>query len=299
MNIDDFSDIIYEKEDNGICTITINAPKRRNAFTFVTFLEIETAIIDMEQDKNARVLIMTGSEEGRAFSSGGYFNMKEMMNIDPEMLNEIDLEDIAIKRLCMRLWDFPKPIIAAINGLAVGAGITMPLAVADLVYMADDAWAGFFFVKRAIVPEFGLSFMLPLLVGFQRAKEILFFGDRIPAKKMYEYGLINGVIPHDELMSHCRKIAERLIPPNGPSVSLKFMKKIMHDYFRDIISQTLDKENIGLRTLFKTADFRESMKSLQEKKDPQFKGRENKMIKDILINPFNLEKERKRSKYTK
>jgi len=299
LRIEDFKDIIYTKEDNGICTITINAPERRNAFTFITFLEIESAIEDMQADKNARVLIMTGSEEGNAFSSGGYFNMKDMTNWDQELTDKMDLEDIAIKRLCMKLWDFPKPIIAAINGLAIGAGITMPIATADLIYMSEDAWAGFFFVKRGIVPEFGLSFMLPLLVGFQRAKEILYFGDKIPAQKMFEYGLINGVLPKNKLMNHCREIAERLIPPKGPSVSLKFMKKTMHDYFRPIISETLDKENIGLRALFQTADFRASMKALQTKTDPIFKGRENKIMENVLNSPFDLEKERSRPKYTR
>lgn len=299
MNIEDFEDIIYEKEENGICTLTFNRPERRNALSFVTFLEIETAIKDMEQDDNARVLIMTGCEEGNAFSSGGYFNMKNLMNIDPTIKKQLDLEDIAIKRLCMTLWNFSKPVIASINGLAVGAGITMPLSCADLIYMADDAWAGFFFIKRAIVPEFGMSFILPLLIGFQRAKEILYLGDKIPAQKMDELGLINGVVAHEELMTHCRNVAERLIPPNSPSVSIKLMKKMIHDFFRDIVSQTLDKENIVLRSTFKTQDFRESVKSLGEKRDPVFTGRENKMIQDILKRPFDLEKERKRPRYTK
>jgi 2-(1,2-epoxy-1,2-dihydrophenyl)acetyl-CoA isomerase len=294
----EFNEILYEKEPNGICTLTINMPKRRNALSFMTFYEIELALDDMIADKKARVLIITGAEEGNAFSSGGYFNMSEMSNWSPDITEKMDLEDIAIKKLAMKLWDFPKPIIAAINGLAIGAGITMPLATADLIYMADDAWAGFFFVKRAIVPEFGLSFILPMLVGFQRAKEILFFGDEIPAQKCLEWGLINGVIPHDELMSHCRKVAERLIPPKGPSVSLRFMKKIMHDYFRPIISETLDKENIGLRINFKTADFRASVKALQTKTDANFKGRANKMVEDTLDAPFDLEAERNRPKYT-
>lgn len=298
MNIEDFKDIIYEKEENGICTLTINAPQRRNAVTFVSFLEMEHALRDFTEDKKARVLIMTGSEEGNAFSSGGYFNVNEMMDIAPEIQQEIDLEDIAIKRFCMKLWDCDKPIIAAINGLAVGAGITMPLATADLIYMADDAWAGFYFVKRAIVPEFSLSFLLPFYLGFQKAKEILFFGDKLSAQELYELGLINGIVSHDKLMSHVHSVAERLIPPNGPSVSLKFMKKIMHDYFRSIISETLDKENIALRATFKTQDFRESLKALTLKKDARFKGRENKMISEILTNPFNMEEERKREKYT-
>lgn len=299
MNIEDFEDIIYEKEENGICTLTFNRPERRNALSFVTFLEIETALKDMEQDNDAHVLIITGCEEGNAFSSGGYFNMKNLMNIDPAIKQQLDLEDIAIKKLCMTFWNFSKPVIAAINGLAVGAGITMPLSCCDLIYMAEDAWAGFFFIKRAIVPEFGMSFLLPLLIGFQRAKEILYLGDKIPAQKMDELGLINGVVAHDELIDHCRKVAERLIPPQGASISIKLMKKLIHDFFRDIVSQTLDKENIVLRSSFKTQDFRESVKSLGEKRDPVFTGRENRMIQDILKQPFDLERERKRPRYTK
>jgi len=91
MNIEDFEDIIYEKEENGICTITFNRPKRRNALSYVTFLEIRTALDDMEKDKNARVLIMTGSPEGRAFSSGGYFNMKMVTEIPEDIMKDIDL----------------------------------------------------------------------------------------------------------------------------------------------------------------------------------------------------------------
>ena len=116
----------------------------------------------MEKDKNAKVLIMTGSKEGRAFSSGGYFNMKMMTTIPKHILDELDMLDVAQKRTCMKLWNFPKPIIAAINGLAIGAGITMPLAGADLIYMTEDpeAYLRFNFAERAIMPEFGLSFIL-------------------------------------------------------------------------------------------------------------------------------------------
>jgi 2-(1,2-epoxy-1,2-dihydrophenyl)acetyl-CoA isomerase len=229
----------------------------------------------MEADKNAKVLIMTGCEEGKAFSSGGYFNMKILTTIPDEIKNDIDLMDIAQKRLCLQLWDFSKPIIAAINGLAVGAGITMPLIGADLIYMSDDpeTWLGFYFVKRAIGPEFGLSFLLPFYVGFQKAKEILFFGDKIFAKEAEQLGLVNKAVPPDELLSYAREQACRLIPPNGPSLSLKLMKKTMHEYFKEILSKTLDLENESLRLLFKTKDFRESTKALSEKRDPFFKGK--------------------------
>ncbi|MHA1192449.1 MAG: enoyl-CoA hydratase/isomerase family protein [Promethearchaeota archaeon] len=275
MNIEDFEDIIYEKEENGICTITFNRPKRRNALSYVTFLEIRTALDDMEKDKNARVLIMTGSPEGRAFSSGGYFNMKMVTEIPEDIMKDIDLMDIAQKNTCMKFWNFKKPVIAAINGLALGAGFTMPLACADLIYMADDpeTYLGLIFVKRAIVPEFGLSFLLPFYIGFQKAKELLYFGDKIHAKEAEKLGLINKALPPEELMLFVRKQAERLIPPKGPSLALKLMKKTMHDYFREIISSTLDKENEALQAAFKTHDMRESTKALMQKREPIFKGK--------------------------
>ena len=118
---------------------------------------------------------MTGSKEGRAFSSGGYFNFKEMASIPSEIMEEINLQDIAQKKLTLKFWDFSKPVIAVINGLAIGAGITMPLIGADLLYMTDapDAYLGFYFAKRAVVPEFGCSVILPFYVGYQKAKELL------------------------------------------------------------------------------------------------------------------------------
>jgi len=275
MKIEDLRDILYEKEENGICTITFNTPERRNALSYVTFLEIETVLEDMEADKNSKVLIMTGCDEGKAFSSGGYFNLKMMTTIPEDIMSKIDLMDIAQKRLCMKLWAFSKPVIAAINGLAVGAGITMPLAGADLIYMADDpdTWLGLYFVKRAITPEFGLSFLLPFYVGFHKAKELLYFGEKISAKEAEKLGLINKAVPKNQLMSFVREKALELIPPKGPSVALKLMKKTMHNYFKDILSATLDKENEALQAAFKTHDMRESTKALLQKRDPEFKGK--------------------------
>jgi len=139
--------------------------------------------------------------------------------------------------------------------------------------MADDAWIGYYFIKRALGLETGTSFLLPFYLGFQRAKEILYTGDDITAQKAYELGLINGVVPHAELMTHCRHIAERLIPPKGPSVSITFMKKIMHDYFRPILGYQLDLENEVIEKAFKTSDFRASTRALMTKQEPKFRGR--------------------------
>ena len=273
MRIEDFEDILYEKEENGICTITINQPKRKNAMSHLTFLEIETVLADMEADKNTHVLILTGCEDAKAFSSGGYFNFSYYSQLPQEVLEEFDLTDIAVKRLCMKFWSFSKPVIAAINGLAVGAGFTLPLAGADLIYMADNAWIGFYFVKRAIMAELASHFLLPFYVGFQKAKELLYFGKKITAQEALSLGLINQILTKNELLPFVREQALKLIPPKGPSLSIKLMKKTMHDYFKNILSDTLDLENEGLRYLLTTRDFRESLKTLTTKKDPIFKGK--------------------------
>jgi 2-(1,2-epoxy-1,2-dihydrophenyl)acetyl-CoA isomerase len=271
MNIEDIQDVIYEKEDNGICTVTLNTPERKNAMSFVTFLELITILDDMEADKNARVLIITG--KGEAFSSGGYFNMNLLTSVPEEIIKEIDLQDIAQKRICMKLWNFSKPVIAAINGLAVGAGFTMALAGADLIYASENAWIGFYFVKRAVMAEFAAHFLLPFYVGFQRAKEMVYFGEKLSAQEAEKLGLINKVLPADELLPFVREQSLRLIPPKGPSLSIKLMKKTMHSYFTDILSKTLDLENEGLRACLETSDFRASLKSLVTKQEPKFRGK--------------------------
>jgi len=273
MNEFNFQDILYEKEDNGICTVTFNRPERRNAVTYLTFFEIHKVLEDMEKDKNAKVLIVTGNEEGNAFTSGGYFDPKIFKNLKDEIKQEIDLMDIAQKKLCMKLWKFDKPVIAAINGLAIGGGITMPLEGADLIFMAEDAWLGFYFGKRAIIPEFGANFILPFYLGFQKAKEIVYFGEKIYAQEAYELGLVNKVLPKEKLIPYTREQALRLIPPKGPCLSIKLMKKTMHSYFLEIIDKTLDLENRGLRKAFTSYDFRESMNALKEKREPAFKGK--------------------------
>ncbi|TFG22822.1 MAG: enoyl-CoA hydratase [Promethearchaeota archaeon] len=271
MNVEDFEDIIYEKEDNGICTAIFSQPERRNAVTYITFLELYYIIEDMERDKNAKVLLITGDPKGEAFTSGGYF--KPEMFHKMQKYPEIDLMDIAQKKLCLKMWDFQKPILVAINGMAIGGGVTMPLAAGDLVFIAEDAWLGFFFARRGIVPEFANTFLLPLLVGFQRAKEICYMGEKVSAQRALELGLVNKVLPKEELIPYTREQALKLIPPKGPSMALKLMKKAMHAYYRDILARTLDLENKALRKTFASKDFKEAMLALKEKRTANFIGR--------------------------
>jgi 2-(1,2-epoxy-1,2-dihydrophenyl)acetyl-CoA isomerase len=271
MKIEDFNDILYEKEDNGLCTITLNIPKRKNAMSKVTFLEIKTALKDMEQDKNATVLIVTGCKEANAFSSGDFF--ANLADIAPEIKSEIDLSDVTQKSLSLQFWDFPKPVVFAINGLAIGSAISMCLLGADLIFMSEDAWIGFYYVRNAVLPIFGTHFTLPFLIGFQKAKELMYLGDKITANDAEKLGLVNKVLPPNELIPFSREQALRLIPPKGPSVSIKLMKKTMHAYFRDILVRTLDLENENNRSVTQTHDFREATRAFVTKRLPKFRGK--------------------------
>jgi 2-(1,2-epoxy-1,2-dihydrophenyl)acetyl-CoA isomerase len=280
MKVEDFKDIVYEKEDaTGIVTVTLNTPKRKNALSFITFLELFYAVEEMEKDDSATAMIVTGARDpdsqdpaNEAFSSGGYFNMKLIQEIPDEIRDEIDLTDIAQKKICLKLFSFDKPVIAAINGLAIGAGFTMPLAGADLIYMSEHAWIQLPFVGLGIVPEFALTYFLPRLMGFQKAKEIVYFRKRVTAQLALEWGWVNGVLAHDQLLSHAREIAQKLIPPEGPGLAVKLAKRAFHKPYRDALAEALDAENEGLNQGVTTYDFGEALKARKEKRPPVFRG---------------------------
>ena len=192
--IEDFKDIKYEKEENGICTITINRPERRNALSFLSFLELQAALDYAEQDENIGVVLLTGNQDGNAFSSGAYMSPKMLADLTPEIRKLIDPTDRSQRNMALKIFDFPKPIVAAVNGLAIGGGITMLLLGADLIFASDNAYLGFYFVQNAFMSDFASTFLLPLYVGFQKAKEIIYFGAKIEAHEALELGLIDGVI---------------------------------------------------------------------------------------------------------
>ncbi len=273
MKPNEFKDVLYEKEESGILTVTLNRPEIKNALSPLTLLELWYAVDNAAKDSEVKVMILTGCKEANAFSSGGYFNEEFLKNVPESHRDELNLTDMASKKLCLKFWDFEKPVITAINGLAVGGGFTLPLVCSDLIYISKDAWVALYFVKRAVMPDFATSYLLPLVIGFQRAKEFFYFGDRISAQKAYELNLgINKVLSPERLIPYAREQALRLIPPKGPILTIKLMKKTIHAQFRDIIEKQLDLENKGWKKTLRSKDFRRSIKALKEKKDTEFIG---------------------------
>jgi len=280
MNVDEFTNIIYEKDaETGIVTVTINRPEIKNALTLLVLLELYWAVDTVENDATVKAMILTGAKPadiddpaGEAFSSGGYFNLADFESLDEKTKSEIDLTDIAQKKLCLKFWQLDKPVIAAINGLAIGGGFTIPLACADLIYVSEHAWVKLPFINIGLIPELASSYLLPRLVGFQRAKEIIFFGEKLPAPKLYDMGLVNKVLPHDELIPYAQKMALKLIPPQGAGLATRLVKQAFHKPLIEAVTKALDIENEGLNKTIASADFWEALAARKEKREPVFKG---------------------------
>ncbi len=275
-----FKSVLYEKDnDTGIVMVTINRPEIKNALTLRVALELRWAVNEVEKDDTAKALIITGARpEGdhdpakEAFSSGAYLNPAELASMDEETKSEIDLTDIAQKKLCLKLWSLYKPVIVAMNGLAIGGGLTIPLACSDLIFASEHAWGRLPFVSIGIVPELASSYFLPRLLGFQKAKEIMFFGEKITAQQMLDLGIINKVLPHDQLIPYAKETALRLIPPRGAWQAVRMTKEILHKPLIEAVTRALDLENKALNKTFGSGDFLEAVNAHIEKRTPVFKG---------------------------
>ncbi|HOO90005.1 MAG TPA: enoyl-CoA hydratase-related protein [Syntrophales bacterium] len=275
-----FEAVLYEKDDDTkIVTVTINRPEIKNALTLRVLAELNWAADAVDKDDTALALIITGARvEGNtdptkeAFCSGGYFNPADLESMDEETKAEIDLTDIAQKKLCLKLWSLYKPVIVAMNGLAIGGGLTIPLACADLIFASEYAWGRLPFVSLGIVPELASSYLLPRLLGLQKAKEIMFFGEKMTAQEMYNLGIVNKVLPHGDLIPYARETALRLIPPRGAWKAVRMAKEILHKPLVEAVTGALDRENSALNTLFASKDFVEAVTARIEKREPVFLG---------------------------
>lgn len=275
----EFRDISYTKDNDGIVTLTFNTPKRKNALSLYSFFEIYNAIDIFEKDDFAYAMILTGAKDPNnddptkeAYSSGGYFSPDAYEGISDDIMQQIDQSDIAQKRATLKIFQCYKPIIAAVNGLSIGGAFTLTLVGADQVYMSEHAWIQLPFAKLGISAELASSFLLPRLVGLQKAKEIIFFADKIGAEEALNLHLASKILPHDELMAYAHKKALELVPPQGAGLAIQEMKRLVNEPHVDAVSQALDRENRALQTLFGSKDFAEGFTARIERRPPVFKG---------------------------
>lgn len=279
MQVDQFRDISYVKDDDGIVTLTFNTPRRKNALSVLTFHEIWWAAEHFEADDSAHAMILTGAvavdaddPSREAYSSGGYFSPDALDGVEKEIVDDIDFSDIAQKKTTLKLYQCDKPILAAVNGLAIGGAATLTLATTDQIYMSEHAWLQLPFAKLGIAAELGSTWILPRLLGLHKAKELLFYPERISAEQAVELGLANAVVPHAELLAYTREKALQLIPPRGAALSIREMKHCLHEPHIEALSKALDMENQALSKLFGSTDFAEGISARVERREPVFKG---------------------------
>jgi len=253
--------LLFEKK-NHIAKISLNMPETKNALNLEVredLLEILTALRD---DDSVHVVILTGT--GRAFCAGG--DLRTMEDVTP-VAGRIRLKKG--QRLIKSMVELEKPIIAAINGTAAGAGVSLALA-SDILLASETAKFFISFTRVGLTPDWGQYYFLPLRVGITKTKELMLTGDPVDAKEAVRIGLINRVVPHDRLEAEAYSLAERL--SRGPTQSYAMIKAALNRWPASL-ENFLEMESVMQAVAFGSDDFEEGRRAFLEKRAPQFKGK--------------------------
>lgn len=257
--------IKYDVADR-VATITLNRPEVMNAFTWEMVSAWAEALQRAQADDAVQVIVVTGA--GKAFCSGGDINnMGDRQSRTPLMRkNELMAN---VHRIPLALETIDKPVIAAVNGAATGAGMDLALQC-DLRFAAASARLGETYVRVGLVPGAGGTWFLPRLVGTAKALELFWTGDLIDAAEAERIGIVNKVLPDAELMTHVRAVATKIA--NGPPLSIRFIKRAVYQGQRIDLRTSLDLISSHFAVVSASADHKEAVQAWREKRKPTFTG---------------------------
>ena len=245
--------LIVQRAPNGVV---------KNAINREMFDELLAVFREVDESTTDRVLVITGA--GDAFCSGADLENRAKDTRHPlQRLHWVASIALALHRI-------PKPVIAKLNGIAAGAGANLALGC-DLIVASDTARLSEIFARRGLTIDFGGSWLLPRLIGLHRAKELAFFADIVGAKELAELGLVNRVVPADQLDAVVADWADRLAA--GPPLALAMTKRLLTNSFSMTMDEALEAEGVAQAVNSGTEDAPEAIRAFLEKRQPKFKGR--------------------------
>jgi len=268
------SDLLIVRDEHGVRWLTLNRPERKNSISPDLREDLLAALDEARSDENIRCIVITGA--GDAFCAGVDLARSNATKDASEAKRAPDLRGVreamkrGVQRVISAIWELDKPVIASVNGVAAGGGAQLAL-VCDLVLAAESARFIEIFAKRGLALDSGGGWLLPRLVGMGKAKELVFFGEPVPAPEAERIGLVNKVVPDDSLEATTREWAEKLAA--GATRAIGMSKLLLNHAFETDLQTFFDEEASTQAVVSQTEDFKEGVRAFIEKRAPEFKNR--------------------------
>jgi 2-(1,2-epoxy-1,2-dihydrophenyl)acetyl-CoA isomerase len=262
-----FTDIIYEKRDDGVAVITLNRPQQMNALGGQLVPEFIAACGLAQEDDDVRAVVVTGA--GRGFCAGADLSAGGPGAGEGNRAARLDRMGFPAQ-FQLALARLDKPVIGAINGVAAGAGLGVALAL-DVRIAADTARFTTVFIKRGLAPDFATSYYLPRLIGLARSYELFYTGRFVDAQEALSLGIVNKIVPAASLMDETLAFAAEIAA--GPPMAMTFTRRALQRSFESTLEEALRFEWTQQLECLRSEDAREGIRAWQEKRAPRFTGR--------------------------